>query len=84
MKILYFYTPTSQSLETLLESSGMAFERINALEDIAKVDEYNICVAPTLIFLNKEGKEVKRLYKSLHKPLTLAEILAVSEFSEAV
>ena len=63
MKILKFYTPTCmpcRALGKILEQVDVEVENINAMEDIAKVDEYNICTTPTLIFLNEEGKEVQR------------------------
>ena len=63
MKILKFYTPTCmpcRALGKILDKMDVEVESINAMEDIAKVDEYNICTTPTLIFLNEEGKEVTR------------------------
>lgn len=62
MKILKFYTPTCMAcrmLGKILEKVDVEVENVNALEDIEKVDLYNICTTPTLIFLN-EGKEVAR------------------------
>jgi len=44
----------------ILEKMELDVENINAMEDIAKVDEYNICTTPTLIFLNNKGEEVAR------------------------
>lgn len=63
MKMLYFYTPTSRSLKGI-KTLGVEVESINALKDVAKVDEYNICVAPTLILFDDEGNEVKRAYRA--------------------
>ena len=63
MKILKFYTPTCmpcRALGKILEQLDVEVENINAMEDIEKVDMYNICTTPTLIFLNEEGKEVQR------------------------
>lgn len=63
MKILKFYTPTCmpcRALGKILDKMEVEVEPINAMEDIAKVDEYNVCTTPTLIFLNEEGKEVTR------------------------
>jgi hypothetical protein len=44
----------------LLEKVEVPVEEINAVEDLKKVDEYNICTTPTLVFLNEEEKEVGR------------------------
>ena len=63
MKILKFYTPTCmpcKALGKVLEKMDVEVEEINALEDIAMVDEYNVCTTPTLIFLNEDGVEVTR------------------------
>ena len=63
MKILKFFTPTCMPCRALgktLEKIDVEVEGIDATENIAKVDEYNICTTPTLIFLNNEGKEVER------------------------
>lgn len=64
MKILKFYTPTCmpcRALGKILEKvEGAEIENINALEDIAAVDRYNICTTPTLIFLNEKDEEVGR------------------------
>ena len=65
IKVLKFYTETCIPCRTL----GKILSRIkelevipvNALEDIAKVDEYNVFATPTLIFL-KDDKEVKRTH----------------------
>ena len=63
MKILYFYTPTSRSLKGI-KTLGVEVESINALKDVARVDKYNVCVAPTLILLDNEGNEVRRAYRT--------------------
>ena len=47
MKILKFYTPTCVPCRAL----GKILE---------KVDWYNICTTPTLIFLNEKDEEVAR------------------------
>ena len=63
MKILNFYTQACipcKPLDKILEKVDIEVESINALEDIAKVDEYNICTVPTLIFLNNDNKEIAR------------------------
>lgn len=63
MKILKFYTPTCMPCRVLgkmLEKLDVEVEPIDATQDIAKVDEYNVCTTPTLVFLDDEGKEVKR------------------------
>ena len=65
MKILKFYSPTcmpckmvGKMLESLKEVEVIS---IDATEDIAKVDEYNVCNTPTLIFLNENNEEVNRI-----------------------
>lgn len=63
MKILKFYTPTCmpcRALGKILEKLEVEVDSIDATQDIAKVDEYNVCTTPTLVFLDDEGKEVKR------------------------
>lgn len=63
MKILKFYTPTCmpcRAIGKLLEKVDVPVEEINATEDIAKVDAYNICTTPTLIFLNENNEEIGR------------------------
>lgn len=63
MKILNFYTDSCVSckpLKDILKKVKVEVEDINALEDLGNVDEYNICVAPTLIFLNDNNEEVAR------------------------
>lgn len=63
MKILKFYTPTCMAcrmLVKILEQVDAEVEDVNAMEDLERVDTYNVCTTPTLIFLNEEGKEVAR------------------------
>ena len=67
IEILKFYTPTcapcrmvTKLLEKLIETKkDIIVTPIDATEDIEKVDEYNVCSTPTLIFL-KDGTEYKR------------------------
>ena len=65
MKILKFYTPTCMSCRVLSKSleklEGVEIIPVDASEELAKVDEYNICTTPTLVFLNEENKEVDRI-----------------------
>jgi hypothetical protein len=49
-----------RALGKLLEKVEVPVENVNVMEDIKRVDEYNICTTPTLIFLNEEDKEVAR------------------------
>ena len=63
MKILKFYTATCmpcRAIGKLLEKVEVPVEEINALEDMAAVDKYNVCTTPTLIFLNEKDEEVGR------------------------
>ena len=63
MKILKFYTPTCmpcKALGKILEQINIEVENINALENLAEVDKYDICTTPTLIFLDDENKEFGR------------------------
>lgn len=63
MKILKFYTETCmpcRALGKILDKIEVEVESVNAMEDIEKVDKYNVCTTPTLVFLNDEGKEVER------------------------
>ena len=63
MKILKFYTPTCmpcRALGKVLDTIDVEVENINALENIAMVDEYNVCTTPTLVFLDDSGNEVNR------------------------
>ena len=62
MKILKFFTNTCmpcRMVGKVLENMDVEVEPVDATKDIAKVDEYNVCTTPTLIFL-KENKEVAR------------------------
>jgi len=67
IEILKFYTPTcmpcrmvGKVLDQLIsENSDIKVTNIDATEDIAKVDEYEIFSTPTLVFL-KDGKEFNR------------------------
>lgn len=49
-----------RALGKVLSKINVEVENINAMEDIAMVDIYNICTTPTLIFLDNEGKEYHR------------------------
>ena len=44
----------------LEQLENVDIEEINAVEELDKVDEYNVCSTPTLIFLDDSGKEVAR------------------------
>ena len=63
VKILKFYTETCmpcRALGKILDKiKDVEIEPINANEDVAKVNEYNVCATPTLVFLN-DGKEFER------------------------
>ena len=64
MKILKFYVETCvpcRMLGKILDKMDVEVENINATEDLAKVDEYEVCNTPTLVFLNDDGKEVARI-----------------------
>lgn len=64
MKILKFYTDTCMTcrmIGKMLDKLEVTVENINAEDDLKKVDEYNICSTPTLVFLNDEGEEVSRI-----------------------
>ena len=62
MKILKFYTPTCMTcrmLGKILDKLEVEVENIDAT--LPSVQEaYNITSIPTLVFLDDEGKEVKR------------------------
>lgn len=64
MKILKFYTPTCMPCralgKVLATIENIEIEEINALENIAMVDKYNVCTTPTLIFLDDDNKEFNR------------------------
>ena len=73
MKILKFYTDTcmpGRMVGKVLDSMNLAVDSINALESVEKVDEYNVCTTPTLVFLNEDNKEVARTTG----PVTKAQI----------
>ena len=65
MKILKFFTPTCMSCrfvgKILEDLEDIEVESIDATEELSKVDNYNICTTPTLIFLNEENEDVGRL-----------------------
>lgn len=65
MKILKFYAPTCMPCKMvgkMLESlEDIEVVPVDATEDLTKVDEYEVCNTPTLIFLNDEGEEVGRI-----------------------
>lgn len=65
MKILRFYAPTCMPCKMLGKSlealENVEIISIDATEDIKKVDEYEVCTTPTLIFLDDENKEVDRI-----------------------
>lgn len=65
VKILKFYTDTCMPCKALTKIlskiEGVEIEPINANEDVAKVNEYNICATPTLIFLC-DGEEFQRTH----------------------
>lgn len=65
MKVLKFYTETCMPCKVLTKVlnkiEGLEVEPINALEDVAMVDKYEVCTTPTLIFL-KDDKEVARTH----------------------
>ena len=63
MRILKFFTPTCmpcRALGKILDKMDVEVESIDATENLAQVDLYNVCTTPTLIFLNDEGEEVER------------------------
>lgn len=63
VKILKFYTPTCmpcRALSKVLDKlENIEICSIDASEDVAKVNEYNICATPTLVFL-RDGEEFER------------------------
>lgn len=63
LKVLEFYTDTCMPCKvvakTLKKVKELDVEPVNAMEDVAKVDKYNVFSTPTLIFL-KDDEEVKR------------------------
>lgn len=63
MKILKFYTETCMTCKVIgkvLDRLGVEVQNVNAIDETALVDDYNVCATPTLIFLNEDGKEVDR------------------------
>ena len=63
MKVLKFYSETCipcRMVGKILDGMNLAVESINALKSIEKVDEYNVCTTPTLIFLGDDNKELAR------------------------
>ena len=63
MKILKFFTPTCmpcRALGKMLDKMEVEVEAIDATENLAMVDTYNVCTTPTLVFLDDKGKEVNR------------------------
>lgn len=64
-KILKFYTPTCMPCKVigkiLDKLEGVEVEAVNANEDVAMVDKYNICATPTLVFL-RDGEEYERTH----------------------
>lgn len=65
MKVLKFYSPTCMPCKMvgkMLDSlENVEVIPIDATEDLAKVDEYEVCNTPTLIFLNENNEEVDRI-----------------------
>lgn len=65
MKILKFYAPTCMPCKMvgkMLDSlENVEVISIDATKDITKVDEYNVCNTPTLVFLNEKNEEVDRI-----------------------
>ena len=78
IKILKFYTPTCMPCKVISKIldklEGVNIEAINANEDVAKVNEYNVCATPTLIFLH-DGDEYERTH-GLVTESQIREILA--------
>ena len=64
MKILKFYTDTCMNCKMLgkvLDRMNIEVDNINANENTALVDKYEICTTPTLVFLNDSGEEVSKI-----------------------
>ena len=65
MKVLKFYSPSCMPCKMvgkMLDSlENVEVVSINATEDLAKVDEYEVCNTPTLVFLNENNEEVDRI-----------------------
>ena len=78
MKILKFFTPTCmpcRALGKVLDQIDVEVENINALENVDKVDTYEVCTTPTLVFLDDEGKEFNRTVGLVNKS-KIEEILS--------
>lgn len=64
MKVLKFFTDTCMPCrvvgKVLEKIEGLEVTPINAAENTAMVDKYQVFMTPTLVFLNNEGKEVER------------------------
>ena len=65
MKVLKFFAPTCMPCKMvgkmLDKFENIEVIPIDATQDLAKVDEYEVCNTPTLIFLNENNEEVGRL-----------------------
>ena len=48
-------------LGKILSKMDVDVEDIDANENIALTDKYEVCTTPTLVFLNDEGEEVSRI-----------------------
>ena len=79
MKVLKFFTDTCMPCKVvgkvLEKIEDLEVTPVNAGENPAMVDKYNVFMTPTLIFLNEEGKEVERT-KGLVNESKIREILA--------
>ena len=77
-KILKFYTPTCMPCRVigkiLDKLEGVEVEPVNANEDVAMVDKYNVCATPTLVFL-RDGEEYERTHGMVTES-KIKEILA--------
>lgn len=64
MKVLYFYKDSCDEdiLRVLEDSEVDHIGLYNAMQSLYEVDKYVVCVAPTLVFLDDDEKEVARLY----------------------
>lgn len=64
MKILKFFTETCMTCRVIgkiLDKMDVEVESINAMEDLANVDKFEVCSTPTLVFLDDNGNEVDRI-----------------------
>lgn len=81
VKILKFYTDTCMPCKVLTKIldkiEGVEIEPINANEDVVKVNEYNICATPTLVFL-RDGEEFERTHGMVSES-KIKEIIASAE-----